>query len=220
MNPRIKLDRQAILRLLDGYPVQVPTEVGLLEFEAVQSEWQPLRKVPLDPKARAYYVTAMGAEHADSLDIWLNDTYEVIAKPLSPSTADPSLAGWHLSIKRLDRAPIRNWRHFQQIKNEVCGPECEAVELFPRESRLADNANQYHLFVMPEGVDIPLGFPTGMVTIRPEDVASYNTMGGPGRQEPMQPGLTIGEEMQRAGDEQGLGTARDAVLRHVQRHTT
>lgn len=34
----------------------------------------------------------------------------------------------------------------RRIKNELLGPEYEAIELFPAESRLLDSANQYHLF--------------------------------------------------------------------------
>lgn len=53
----------------------------------------------------------------------------------------------HLDIHRLDGGPCKNWRHFQQIKNELVGAEHEAIELFPAESRLVDTANEYHLWV-------------------------------------------------------------------------
>jgi hypothetical protein len=39
------------------------------------------------------------------------------------------------------------WRDLQRIKNDLVGPECEAVQLFPAESRLVDTSNQYHLYV-------------------------------------------------------------------------
>jgi hypothetical protein len=41
---------------------------------------------------------------------------------------------------------VHDWRDLQRIKNELVGPECEAVELYPAESRLVDTANQYHLW--------------------------------------------------------------------------
>lgn len=63
----------------------------------------------------------------------------------------------HLSIKRFDKSPCRDWRHFQWIKNEICGAEREAIELFPAESRLLDGANQFHLWVLPEGLVVPIG---------------------------------------------------------------
>jgi hypothetical protein len=76
----------------------------------------------------------------------------------------------HLSIKRFDKAACRDWRHFQWIKNEVCGAEREAVEIFPAESRLLDAANQYHLWVLPEGqyVDIGVTYRAVANTIGPD----------------------------------------------------
>lgn len=66
-----------------------------------------------------------------------------------------------LSIKRIDQqqAMFHSWRDFQRIKNELVGPECEFIELYPAESRLVDEANQYHLWgsADPE-FRFPLGF--------------------------------------------------------------
>lgn len=69
----------------------------------------------------------------------------------------------HLSIKRLDKAAVHDWRHFQRIKNEICGPEREAIELYPAESRLVDTANQYHLWVLPEGNKVGCGWTTPLI---------------------------------------------------------
>lgn len=72
---------------------------------------------------------------------------------------------WHLSIKDLQKKPIRDWRKFQAAKNELCGPEYEAIELYPAESRVVDTANQYHLFVfMEKGIRLPCGWTAGMKT--------------------------------------------------------
>lgn len=67
----------------------------------------------------------------------------------------------HLSIKRIDRKPvgIERFRDFQRIKNELVGPENEAVEIYPAESRLVDSANQYHLWTFKRTSD---RFPFGM----------------------------------------------------------
>ena len=67
----------------------------------------------------------------------------------------------HLSIRRQDRCSGTDWREFQDIKNQLCGPEREAVEIYPAESRLVDGANQYHLWVLPEDKQIPFGFNDG-----------------------------------------------------------
>lgn len=63
----------------------------------------------------------------------------------------------HLSIKTHDKTARHDWRDLQRIKNEICGRECEAVELYPAESRLVDTANQYHLFVFRD-YKFPFGF--------------------------------------------------------------
>lgn len=63
----------------------------------------------------------------------------------------------HLSIKsRENSATAHDWRDMQRIKNELLGPEVEAVEVFPAESRLVDTSNQYHLFCFPGEIG---GFP-------------------------------------------------------------
>lgn len=194
-NVVVKLARQQILRLLDGKRIQVPTSVGLLEVEAkADDRWVPLRKIPV-PQAIIASHQAGGMEPPDEL--WANEIYEVFAYRSDEG-------GCHLSIKRYDRAAVRNWRHFQQIKNEVLGEFIEAVELFPSEHRIADNANQYHLWSMPEGVILPLGFNSGFVTITDDDVEEWNSAGGAGRQEPMQEGLTVGAKMQEEQERQGI----------------
>ena len=68
-----------------------------------------------------------------------NDTYDVMA------FEDPHFV--HLVIHRHDWEARSDWREFQQIKNQIVGPECEAVDLFPAESRLVDTSNAYHLWV-------------------------------------------------------------------------
>lgn len=70
----------------------------------------------------------------------------------------------HLSIKRVDGGIVRDWRHLQRLKNILCGPEREAVEIFPAESRLVDTANQFHLWVLPEGQRVPFGYERRLVS--------------------------------------------------------
>jgi hypothetical protein len=87
----------------------------------------------------------------------------------------------HLSFKRNDRVAVRDWRHFQAIKNEVAGPEREAIEIFPAESELVDGANEYHLWVLPKGVWSPLGLAQGRElggAVNMHDNARYR-QGGP-----------------------------------------
>lgn len=60
-------------------------------------------------------------------------------------------------------APASRFR--STIKNALVGPEHEAIELYPAESRKVDSANQYHLWALldPE-VRFPIGWKTRMVS--------------------------------------------------------
>lgn len=61
-----------------------------------------------------------------------------------------------LVIRRFDKEPIHSWTDFQRIKSEIAGPEKVAIEIYPPESELTDTANIYHLWVISEGVEIPV----------------------------------------------------------------
>jgi hypothetical protein len=70
-----------------------------------------------------------------------------------------------LTIRREDRRPVTDWRDVQWIKNQLLGPDVEAVQLFPAESRLVDTSNQFYLFAFKEpGFRFPFGFQERMVS--------------------------------------------------------
>jgi hypothetical protein len=90
--------------------------------------------------------------------VWINDKYQVVRREIAGGMV-------HLSIRRRDRSADHDWRDYQQIKNQLVGPECEAVELYPAESRLVDNANQYHLWaVLDPAYRFPIGWKERMVS--------------------------------------------------------
>jgi hypothetical protein len=93
-----------------------------------------------------------------TVDIYANNLYTCLMRNNIP------LATW-LSIKRNDIAPIHNWQHLQQIKNDICGEEIEAIELYPAMSRIVDCENQYHLWVLPAGKIVDVGFNNRLVKI-------------------------------------------------------
>lgn len=103
--------------------------------------------------------------------LYLSEHYQVaIDKDVEHGFA--GLLFWHLSIKRIDKEPIMDWRDLQAIKNQLCGPECEALQLFPAESRCVDTSNQYHLWVVMKGPTgrqpkLPIGWFTRMTTDTP-----------------------------------------------------
>jgi hypothetical protein len=93
-------------------------------------------------------------------EVWTNSRYSCDVIYLDGPDVG-RVGALHLSIKRRDRKVIHDWRDLQQIKNDCAGPEREALELYPAESRLIDTANQYHLWVAPEGHTLQVGWNDG-----------------------------------------------------------
>lgn len=114
-----------------------------------------------------YYMQTYGLSKGDAKrivqrnkieQVFLNDTYQVNIKPCEDGQFT------HVSIKRRDRQTIHDWRDLQAIKNMLIGPEIEAIELYPAESRLVDTANQYHLWAMrTDKRRFPVGFAERLV---------------------------------------------------------
>lgn len=106
--------------------------------------WEPLEQVEADGEA----------------EVFRNRFYEVRRLAPNPNAfvraacLDDPL--W-LIVWRRDGKPPRDWRHLQEIKNELAGSEREALELFPAESRRIDTGNATHLWVMPAGEHVPFG---------------------------------------------------------------
>jgi len=111
------------------------------------------------PAAERFYAEMVNDE------IWLNDTYQVAIHRNTPNhMMGDDISIDHLSIKRRDRETIHDWRDLQEIKNLLAGPEREAIEIYPREGRRVDTANQYHLWVFPAGTCVPCGWNVRMVS--------------------------------------------------------
>jgi hypothetical protein len=90
---------------------------------------------------------------AENPEHWVNRLYQVQVDRREDGTVK------HLNIRRRDGSmDTRDWRHFQEIKNQLAGPECEAFEIYPAESRKVDTSNKFHLWVFPPGERIPVGW--------------------------------------------------------------
>lgn len=110
---------------------------------------------------------------------YMNDRYQVNVQDIGPAFGDELGDMAWLSIKRRNKAPARDWRDLQEIKNQIVGPECEGVELFPAESRLVDTANQYHLFVFRNpAVRFPFGWHQ-RATATPDEAARVGAVQRP-----------------------------------------
>lgn len=143
------------------------------------SKWKPMaraKSLPLHPTRRAALtrwahdlghspaaVEKLIAE-AEGAETWMNDRYVATIHPTAAwQDGWPNMA--QLSIRRIDRKPIHDWRHLQQIKTDIYGPSVEAVELYPNEKRVVDTANSFHLFVLTDpGSMFPFGWQDGLRT--------------------------------------------------------
>lgn len=121
------------------------------EKHSYHTKWTPFQRCPS-------WSDADGNIHKipDEMIVLRNNIFTVtiegcdVPPPMGP-------VAW-LSIKRNDRTTIHDWRELQRIKNMVMGEECEAVEIYPAESRLHDTANQYHLWCFAPGYQLPFGY--------------------------------------------------------------
>jgi hypothetical protein len=129
--------------------------------------WQPLTRATwvTSPSQAAFRSDGRSlAARAEANETWLNDQYTVIVERREDGTVE------HLSIRRADRGPARDWRDFQRIKDQLAGPDVEAVELYPARARVVDTANQFHLWCLRPGRLFPLGWTSG-VTASGADLA-------------------------------------------------
>ena len=110
--------------------------------------------------------------------IFINSQYVVYRREdmhnLPASSEWPAMV--HLLIRSHDQKPIHDWRDLQSIKNAIVGPEHEAIELYPRESRVVDTANVFHLWVLADSnANFPFGYPSRVV--RGEDKGAFKQRG-------------------------------------------
>lgn len=111
--------------------------------------WRPLE--PSTPYRNGVPVDLPEGEEQFSNDLF------VVTRRILKAVGDPEQSDMiYLSIRNQDRSVRHDWRHFQRIKNQLAGPEWEAVEIYPAESRLVDGANQYHLWCFD--FRLPFGF--------------------------------------------------------------
>lgn len=156
-----------------------------------RKRWIPMERGAVNPTLIARLQQVGEPEHLDHYEAWGNDVYQALVRVFEDGLL-------HISFKRHDRKMIREWRHIQAIKNEIAGAERTGIELFPPESNLMDTSNEYHLFVLPEGVEMPFGYKTGIALADPELIEAWNArdreLGLPGlaRQTPWQEGLPVG----------------------------
>lgn len=114
------------------------------------------RKVSQRQKASREWETVIdsGQRGRNGVEYWENYVYEVTVRRYA--TGWPFGGGEYiqLGIASHDGEARHDWRDFQRIKNDVCGPNWEAIEIYPSEERLIDPSNYYMLWCAPF---IPVG---------------------------------------------------------------
>lgn len=135
--------------------------------------WEPLQRLEKHQTYRRPEIVAETANHygigleeakalLDAEDakamFFVNRLYQVAVSKTSVDWFGEPKDIVQLCIRRRDGAMIWDWRHFQQIKNELCGDEAEGLQLFPAESRKVDTSNKWHIWVLTDGTKMPFGW--------------------------------------------------------------
>lgn len=84
---------------------------------------------------------------------WFNNRYSV--QVFRKFTAWGEIL--HLLVREHNASADVPWRDLQRIKDDLVEPERTAVQVFPARADLVDQANLYHLWVLPQAMTLPFG---------------------------------------------------------------
>jgi hypothetical protein len=92
----------------------------------------------------------------ETAEVWNNHFFRAVVRRYP---VEAGVAVVHLSVIHNKLGSKIFWDDLQRVKNELVGPECEAVELFPAESRKVDVGDMRHLWCTTDtSYRYPLGF--------------------------------------------------------------
>ena len=117
--------------------------------------WEPFEK-------KGFTSDLFGSEKLTG-ELWQNNLFTVVVDQVLSEERGDAQNAWVLVIANNDGSARHDWRSFQRIKNELTGPESEAIELYPAESRLVDTSNEFFLWVFDRKID--LGFAKRSVSL-------------------------------------------------------
>lgn len=78
----------------------------------------------------------------------VNDVFSVLDRLLENGVR-------HLAITSLSQVRP-SWPEMQRIKDEIAGPNATAVEVYPPQNEIVDDADMYHLWVLTGPLDFSL----------------------------------------------------------------
>lgn len=104
------------------------------------------------PKSRRF-----GHGWVSELDrAWQDGTHAVMARKVHTEWGEVD----HVCIRNAAETDVP-WATKQRIKDELFGTDRVAIEVFPQVSELVDEANMYHLWVLPKGFKVPFSLKEG-----------------------------------------------------------
>ncbi len=198
---------------LDGRPIDRNRNSGPMT---------PFARTPVSEEMKGSGV--LGAFQNNKYMVFIRTTvsngFQVAGEDGKPRPMDIA----HLTIMRVDKSTKEiSWIDKQKIKNEILGPEFEAVEIFPAERRRLKEIKSYHCYMwaFEGGSTIPVGLEPrrpGLddpaLQISPDETVAYvvETI----RDEPGTPPITevfLSEEeacemYEKAGNEPPKGAVR------------
>jgi hypothetical protein len=121
-----------------------------------KNAWTPLVRFELTNE----YFPDVDVSSLEYDEYWRNDEYIVkVYYPNNPSHQFPNNKFTWLCFRNVRNThTAHDWRDMQMMKNEICGEERTAVEVFPPMSKLVDTCNQFHLWVYPEDYELDFGY--------------------------------------------------------------
>lgn len=75
----------------------------------------------------------------------------------------------HCCFRNLEGNDIP-WAEKQWIKDSLFGNDRLAIEVFPAQSRLVDEANMYHIWVFEKGFELPFGIHKNDISERDDEI--------------------------------------------------
>jgi hypothetical protein len=88
----------------------------------------------------------------DAISVWKNNKYIVFVCREIETAWGPV---GRLMVRQNDGEPVRSWADMQRIKNEFVSHEATAIQVFPPDAELHDAAPIYHLWILPDGFNLP-----------------------------------------------------------------
>ena len=82
-----------------------------------------------------------------------------------PDLATPIGMVTIMSVYKKDGTEIReNWDYLQNVKNEVFGNGVQAVEVYPKVTKVVNKMNIRHLWILPDGFEMPFALGADFMT--------------------------------------------------------